>query len=145
MKHVLRALCGAVMLLAPAMAQAQTKITFGYLADPSHEAALWALRHGKVKSDKVAIESTPLNISALIQATAARTYDVIETAAVAVPRARERGLDLRIVGTGLRYHASGEGAGISRNSTSPPRVLTLNPCTSASAIRINVMPADPSE
>ena len=53
-----------------------------------------------------------MDISALIQATAVRTYDVVETAAVAVPRARERGLDLRIVGTGLRYHKSGEGSGI---------------------------------
>jgi NitT/TauT family transport system substrate-binding protein len=107
---LMRALVG-MLLLAPSLVHAQTKITFGYLADPSHEAALWALRHGKVKSDKITIEATPLNISALIQATAARTYDVIETAAVAVPRARERGLDLRIVGTGLRYHASGEGSG----------------------------------
>ena len=86
---------------------AQTTVTFGYLADPSHEAVMWALRNGKVKSDTVKIEATPLDISALIQATAARTYDVVQTAAVAVPRARERGLDLRIVGTGLRYHTSG--------------------------------------
>ena len=102
-------LMAAAVLTAPA--QAQTPVTFGYLADPSHEAVMWAVRNGKVKSDTVKIEATPLDISALIQATAARTYDVVQTAAVAVPRARERGLDLRIVGTGLRYHSSGEGAG----------------------------------
>lgn len=102
-----------------APAWAQTTITLGYLADPSHEAIMWALRNGKVKSDKVQVEATPLNISALIQATAARTYDVIQTAAMAVPRARERGLDLRIVGTGLRYHKSGEGAGIWVRKGSP--------------------------
>jgi NitT/TauT family transport system substrate-binding protein len=95
-----------------APAWAQTAIKLGYLADPSHEAIMWALRNGKVKSDTVKVEATPLDISALIQATAARTYDVIQTAAMAVPRARERGLDLRIVGTGLRYHTAGEGAGI---------------------------------
>jgi NitT/TauT family transport system substrate-binding protein len=100
----------AAALAVPA--SAQTTVTFGYLADPSHEAVMWALRNGKVKSDTVKIEATPLDISALIQATAARTYDIVQTAAVAVPRARERGLDLRIVGTGLRYHTSGEGAGI---------------------------------
>jgi NitT/TauT family transport system substrate-binding protein len=119
---LMRALVG-MLLLAPSLVHAQTKITFGYLADPSHEAALWALRHGKVKSDKITIEATPLNISALIQATAARTYDVIETAAVAVPRARERGLDLRIVGTGLRYHASGEGSGIWVKKGSPIKTV----------------------
>jgi NitT/TauT family transport system substrate-binding protein len=103
---------------APAVAQAQNTVTFGYLADPSYEAALWALRNGKVPS-KVKVEATPLHIPALIQATAARTYDVIMTAAVAVPRARERGLDLKIIGTGLRYHASGEGAGIWVKKGSP--------------------------
>jgi ABC-type nitrate/sulfonate/bicarbonate transport system substrate-binding protein len=106
----------AAALASPATAQ--TTVTFGYLADPSHEAVMWALRNGKVKSDTVKIEATPLDISALIQATAARTYDVVQTAAVAVPRARERGLDLRIVGTGLRYHTSGEGAGIWVGKTS---------------------------
>jgi NitT/TauT family transport system substrate-binding protein len=95
-----------------AAAQAAATVTFAYLADPSHEAVLWALRNGKVSSPSVRVDATPLDISALIQATAARTYDVVQTAAVAIPRARERGLDLKIVGTGLRYHASGEGAGI---------------------------------
>jgi NitT/TauT family transport system substrate-binding protein len=119
---LLRVVLSALML-APVCAQAQTKITFGYLADPSHEAALWALRNGKVKSDTIVVESTPLNISALIQATAAKTYDIIETAAVAVPRARERGLDLRIVGTGLRYHKSGEGSGIWVKKGSPIKTV----------------------
>jgi NitT/TauT family transport system substrate-binding protein len=107
----------ATLLASPV--QAQTTVTFGYLADPSHEAVMWAVRNGKVKSDQVKIEGTPLDISALIQATAARSYDVVQTAAVAVPRARERGLDLRIVGAGLRYHTSGEGAGIWVKKDSP--------------------------
>jgi NitT/TauT family transport system substrate-binding protein len=103
-----------------ALAQVTT-LKLGYLADPSHEAALWALRNGKVTSQTVRIESTPLDIAALIQATAARSYDVIETAAIAVPRARERGLDLRIIGTGLRYHISGEGSDIWVKRDSPIR------------------------
>ena len=123
MKTWLVRLLAVGMLALPSAALAQTTITFGYLADPSHDAALWALRSGKVKSDKIKIEATPLNISALIQATAARSYDVIETAAVAVPRARERGLDLRIMGTGLRYHSSGEGAGIWVKKGSPIRTV----------------------
>jgi NitT/TauT family transport system substrate-binding protein len=119
MKSRMLAALIAAALASPAAAQ--TTVTFGYLADPSHEAVLWAVRNGKVKSDTVRIEATPLDISALIQATAARTYDVVQTAAVAVPRARERGLDLRIVGTGLRYHSSGEGAGIWVAKASPAK------------------------
>jgi NitT/TauT family transport system substrate-binding protein len=115
------AMLAAAALAAPA--GAQTTVTFGYLADPSHEAVMWALRNGKVKSATVKVEATPLDISALIQATAARTYDVVQTAAVAVPRARERGLDLRIVGTGLRYHTSGEGAGIWVAKGSPAKSI----------------------
>jgi NitT/TauT family transport system substrate-binding protein len=118
MKRLLT-LAAAAMALLALPAQAQQTIRFGYLADPSHEAVLWAVRNGKVTSDKVKIEATPLDISALIQATAARTYDVVQTAAMAVPRARERGLDLRIIGTGLRNHASGEGAGIWVRKDSP--------------------------
>ena len=121
--RVITAVLVVAPIVAPSQAPAQTKITFAYLADPSHEAALWALRHGKVKSDKIAIDATPLDISALIQATAARTYDVVETAAMAVPRARERGLDLRIIGTGLRYHKSGEGSGIWVKKGSPIKTV----------------------
>ncbi|MGE0062009.1 MAG: ABC transporter substrate-binding protein [Xanthobacteraceae bacterium] len=109
----------AIVVAMPAAASAETTIKFAYLADPSHEAAMWALKHGKVKSDKIKIEATALQIPALIQATAAKTYDVVQTAAMAIPRARARGLDLRIIGTGLRYHASGEGAGIWVKKDSP--------------------------
>lgn len=119
MRRFLKLLIASAVALAAIPAAAQQTITFGYLADPSHEAVLWAVRNGKVKSDKIKIEATPLNISALIQATAARTYDVVQTAAMAIPRARDRGLDLRIIGTGLRNHASGEGAGIWVRKDSP--------------------------
>jgi len=109
----------AAILLPGARAHAKETVTFGYLADPSHEAVLWPLRHGKIKSDTIEVQATGLQISALIQATSARTYDVIETAAMAIPRAREHGLDLQIMGAGLRYHAAGEGAGIWVKKDSP--------------------------
>lgn len=122
MKHFIRsaALAAAVGLAGPLIAalggagqaEAKTTVSVAYLADPSHEAVMWAIRNGRVTSELVEIDATPLDISALIQATAARTYEIVQTAAMAIPRARARGLDLRIVGTGLRYHASGEGAGI---------------------------------
>ncbi|MFA6266981.1 MAG: MqnA/MqnD/SBP family protein [Pseudolabrys sp.] len=116
-------MAGSIAALAaaalPPMAQAKEQVTFGYLADPSHEAAIWALRNGKVTSDTIEVTATPLQIPALIQATSARTYDVIETAAMAIPPARARGLDLQIMGAGLRYHTSGEGAGIWVKKDSP--------------------------
>lgn len=113
MKRMMLAAAAALALAIPSgPAAAQTTVTFGYLADPSHEAVMWAIKNGRVTSDTVEIEATALDISALIQATPAQTYDVVQTAAMAIPRARERGLDLKIIGTGLRYHASGEGAGI---------------------------------
>ncbi len=107
----------AAVTIGPA--RAQDKITFAYLQDASYEAALWALRNGKVDTGGLEIEATPLAIPALIQATSIGTYDVIMTAVMAIPRARARGLDLRIVGTGLRYHAKGEGADIWVKSDSP--------------------------
>ena len=113
------ALAAAAVLQLTAPASAKETVTFGYLADPSHEAVLWALRNGKVKSDLIDVQATGLRIPALIQATAARTYDVVETAAMAVPRARAHGLDLLIMGAGLRYHKSGEGAGIWVKKDSP--------------------------
>ena len=115
----LAALACALFVHTGTPAQAKEVVTFGYLSDPSHEAVLWPLRNGKVKSDLIDIRATGLQISALIQATSARTYDVIETAAMAIPRAREQGLDLLIMGAGLRYHESGEGAGIWVKKDSP--------------------------
>ena len=114
---------GIVLSQAVAPASAKDVVTFGYLADPSHEAVLWALRNGKIKSDLIDVTATPLQIPALIQATSARTYDVIETAAMAIPRARSRGLDLLIMGAGLRYHKSGEGAAIWVKKDSPIKTV----------------------
>ena len=118
-RRSLAALFAAAILLPAAPARAKEMVSFGYLADPSHEAVLWPLRNGKIKSDMIDVTATPLQIPALIQATAARTYDVIETAAMAIPPARARGLDLLIMGAGLRYHKSGEGAAIWVKADSP--------------------------
>lgn len=118
-RNVAALFAGAMLLQPAASASAKETVTFGYLADPSHEAVLWPLRNGKIRSDTIGVTATPLQIPALIQATAARTYDVIETAAMAIPPARARGLDLLIMGAGLRYHKSGEGAAIWVKKDSP--------------------------
>lgn len=117
------AIAALALSTLPVSAQAKEQVTFGYLADPSHEAVMWALRNGKVASDTIEVVATPLQIPALIQATSARTYDVIQTAAMAIPPARARGLDLQIMGAGLRYHTSGEGAGIWVKKDSPIKTV----------------------
>ena len=99
------------IILSPSL-MAKELIKFGYLADPSHEAVMWALKNGKVTSDMIEVKADALQIPALIQATVSKTYDVIQTAGMAIPRARSKGLDLRIVGTALRYHTGGEGSDI---------------------------------
>ena len=100
-------------------ALAKEAVKFGYLSDPSHEAVMWALKNGKVKSDLIEVQADALQIPALIQATIAQTYDVVQTAGMAIPRARSKGLDLRIIGTALRYHKAGEGADIWVREDSP--------------------------
>jgi len=114
----------SILLLASGIAlgapvQAKEKVTFAYLLDPAYEAALWPIRNGKVTSTKVEIEAKGLAIPALLQATGAKTYDVIMTAVIGLPRAKQQGLDLSIMATGLRYHPNGDGADIWVKGDSP--------------------------
>ena len=48
-------------------ALAKEVVKFGYLSDPSHEAVMWALKNGKVKSDSIEVQADALQIPALIQ------------------------------------------------------------------------------
>ena len=93
-------------------ASAKETITFAHLADPSIEAAMWAINNGKVTSDLIEIDATAMEIPALIQATVGRSYDVVMTAGMAIPRAVEKGLPLKIIAAGLRTSEVGEGSAI---------------------------------
>lgn len=97
----------------------QKTITFSHLANPSHEAAFYAIKKGIVTSDKIRIEVTPLDIAAQQQAVAARTFDVVEAAAMAIPRANARGLPLQIIGIVQRSHEEGLGSSIWVKPDSP--------------------------
>lgn len=110
------------LLTAPAMAK--DTISFAYLLDPAYDGVVWPLTHGKVTSDKIDIQVKSLDIPALLQATGAKTYDVIMTAAIGVPAAKSRGLDLAIMATALRNHAQGgSGAGIYVKADSPFKTM----------------------
>lgn len=93
---------GAIALATTLPSLARETVSFGYLADPSMEVLMWAIQNDRVSSDTIQIEGTALDIPTLLQATVARNYDVVMTAAMALPRAMERGLDLRIIATALR-------------------------------------------
>ena len=100
-------------------ADAKEKLTYAYQIDPMFEAALWALKNGKVTSDKIDVELTALSIPALIQATTTKQYDVIQADVINVQRSAERGLPLTIISTAIRYNPKGEGHHIWVLKTSP--------------------------
>ena len=87
---------------------AKEKLTYAYQIDPMFEAVLWAIKNGKVTSDLIEIDASPLAIPALIQATPTKRYDVIQSDVISVPRSAERGLELRILSTAIRYRPEGD-------------------------------------
>ncbi|HWE75186.1 MAG TPA: MqnA/MqnD/SBP family protein [Stellaceae bacterium] len=107
----------AALIAGPAVAK--DTISFAYLLDPAYDAVVWPLTHGKVNSDTVEVNVKSLDIPALLQATGAKTYDVVMTAAIGVPQAKSRGLELAIMATALRNQEHGKGAGIYVRADSP--------------------------
>ncbi|MBI3089198.1 MAG: ABC transporter substrate-binding protein [Candidatus Tectomicrobia bacterium] len=91
-----------LLIAATPMAGAKTTLKALYFLGKPQDMAVWAIKKGIVKSDAVEVEFKTGDISALIQALGARTYDVIETSALAVPRANLRGLPLRVLASGGR-------------------------------------------
>jgi NitT/TauT family transport system substrate-binding protein len=112
----------AALLAAPAVAK--DTISFAYLLDPAYDAVVWPLTHGKVTSETVDVNVKSLDIPALLQATGAKTYDVVMTAAIGVPQAKSRGLELTIMATALRNHAQGgKGGAIYVKADSPYKTM----------------------
>lgn len=106
------ALAGILSGVAPMGVVAKEKVTYAYQMDPTFDAAMWALKNGKVKSDKIDVELNSLTIPALIQATLTKQYDVIQSDTIAVPRSATRGLNLVIMSTAIRYSPKGVGHNI---------------------------------
>lgn len=118
-----RTLVLAAAVLAAAPAFAKDKLSFAYLQDPVLEAVMWPMRNGKVTSDKLEIDGKGYQIPVLIQGTATKQWDVVMTAVMAVPRAKEMGLELRVLSTALRYHKSGDGAHVWVKKGSPYKTI----------------------
>jgi len=109
----------ALSMAAAVPATAKDKLSYAYLQEPVLEAVMWPLRNGKVTSDKLEIDGRGYQIPVLIQGTATKQWDVVMTAVMSVPRAKEQGLELRVLSTALRYHKSGDGAHVWVKKGSP--------------------------
>lgn len=106
-----------LMTALPALAK--DTLSYAYQLDPTFDAAVWALRNGKVTSDLIDVELNALTIPALIQATLTKQYDVIQSDTIAVPRSAARGLDLTIMSTAIRYSQTGIGHNVYVMAGSP--------------------------
>ncbi|HEY1505171.1 MAG TPA: MqnA/MqnD/SBP family protein [Stellaceae bacterium] len=127
MKNEIRAtlLASAFAVLLAVPAAAKDTITFAYLLDPAYDAVVWPLTHSKVTSDTIDVQVKSLDIPALLQATGAKTYDVVMTAAIGVPQAKSRGLELSIMATALRNQQhGGKGGSIYVKADSPYKTMT---------------------
>lgn len=118
-RAVLKLLAAPALMTIARPGFAKEKVTYAYLLDPAYDAVTWAMSNGKVKSDQIDVEARGLAIPQLIQATSAKQYDVIMTAVIAIPPAKARGLELKVLSTALQQSAAGEGAGIWVKSDSP--------------------------
>lgn len=118
-KSILLFAAGLTAMLGSGLTHAKEKVTYAYQMDPMYEAALWAMKNGKVTSDVIEVELTALSIPALIQATTTKQYDVIQADVINVQRSATRGLPLVIMSTANRYNAKGEGHNIWVKKDSP--------------------------
>jgi NitT/TauT family transport system substrate-binding protein len=118
-RSVLKLMAAPALMTIARPGFAKEKVTYAYLLDPAYDAVTWAMSNGKVTSDAIDVEARGLAIPQLIQATSAKQYDVIMTAVIAVPPAKERGLELKVLSTALQQSPAGEGAGIWVKKDSP--------------------------
>jgi NitT/TauT family transport system substrate-binding protein len=110
----------AIALLSVASpASAKEKITYSHLIDPVVEAFLYPIKSGKIKSEMIDVEFFPQSVPAAIQATATKQFDVVMTAAMAVPNAAERGLQLRMLSVGTLYPENSRGGDVWVQANSP--------------------------
>ena len=123
MKHLAPAAFAVAALAAAVPAAAKEKLTYAYLQDPVIEAVMWPIRNGKVPSATLEIDGKGYQIPVLIQGTATKQWDVVMTAVMSVPRAKEQGLELRVLSTALRYHKSGDGAHVWVKKGSPYKTI----------------------
>jgi NitT/TauT family transport system substrate-binding protein len=117
MKRFLAGLLFTLAIAAPAAAK--DKISYAYLIDPALEGVLYGIKSGKITSDKIEIDATPLAIPALIQSTTTKQYDVVMNAVLSIPRALDQGLKMEVLSTALRSVVGDESGGMWVKSNGP--------------------------
>ena len=90
------ALCATLLVTQAAVAQ-KTEVSVGYFGIKVYEPVLWAIKKGKVTSEKIELKIKGLTVPALIQATATRQFDIVQTSILALPLLRRRGLKLQLL------------------------------------------------
>jgi len=106
------AVLAALGLGANSAFAAKVKVTYATYLEPAHLSALWPIMNGKIKSDTVDVEVKNLSIAATAQAMATKQYDIFEIGALSIEAAEKQGLELKMVGTGLRYSRDTRGFGV---------------------------------
>lgn len=82
--------------------QACESLSVALLDEDSHRLALYAIDEGIVESDLIGdVELNFLQIPGLIQATGTDQFDVVQTSLVGFAKAREAGVDLRLIAPAL--------------------------------------------
>lgn len=104
-------------LTLPGVALGREKVTVAYLDEDSHRAVFYAIEEKLIRSDLIEVEARALNIPALLQATGAKQFDVVQTAVVAVPKLAAGGLQTRILSVALM--AKGQATAIFVRNDSP--------------------------
>lgn len=122
LKSVMSLVVASFLLLSPAVAK--EKVRYAYVLDPIYEAMIYAVKSGKLTSDAVDVELVPISVPAIVQALATKQYDVVNAAAVQIPEAIARGIDLKLLSVSVRYPRDSIGVSIWVKKDSPYKSLS---------------------
>ena len=112
------ALMAAALLISFA-SRAVEMISFAYVGDPAHEAVVYAIKTGRVRSDLVKVDLKALAVPALLKATGGKQFDVVETSFLSIPDVAAQGVPLTIIGIGQKLVPNSEGMVLWTTADSP--------------------------
>ncbi len=95
----------ATTLASPALAA--EKISFGVVADPSYDVALYALTSGKISDPNLEFKIDAMPFPRLAQATMTRQFNVTLNGVLGVPLMIEAGIPVKVMGTSYRHRVGG--------------------------------------
>lgn len=108
--------CGGATAPTPSPTVAKTALEIAYADDPSREALLWAITHGKVTSSSIDVTVRFLPLAQIIPAANTKQFDAIEATPLAVARTAGGEPGFLILSSGLR---NGLGTLLVTGKTSP--------------------------